>query len=245
VSVQVPGARLINIYNNQFARSLDGYLAVAFSAYTADSRAGSFIAVISPDGAKQVVVRTNPFVPQAVACAADGAIWAAGYETENGQEVERDYFLIRRFDRTGRLLGGILSRGRFSGRTHPATRCSLVASNDRVGWFSEDGGKYIEFALDGKELAVYEHEMRKTGDKFASYVDGVALCDDNSVWVSVETQDHVQRAQSWRLVALDRTHGTWSSGKAQSTALWLYGCAGNRLAAFGGDIKVIEWFAID
>ena len=66
VTLQIPEAYLINIYPNLFARSGDGYLAASGSAYTKTNLGAVFLAIIAPGGT-QVVVRTSPYVPKALA----------------------------------------------------------------------------------------------------------------------------------------------------------------------------------
>ena len=235
VALQLPGAQLVNIIGNQFARSTDGYLAVTGSAYGSD-RGAVFLAVISPDGTGQLIVRTDPYVPYALAFAADGTLWAAGQERDDPEEkngTDGNYFIIRRFDKRGRLLGGAVPRTLFPGREVPVTGSHLVASKDRVGWFSPRAHRYMEFSLDGKELATYPLSL-----SFED-VDGVALCDDNTLWASVKSgkvwvpdpgAGKGDEFPASTLTFLDRARGTLSGGKAQPF-VYLYGCSGNTLVA--------------
>jgi hypothetical protein len=237
IAVQVPDARLINIYNNRFARSGDGYLAVSGSAYTNNSRGAVFLAVITPDGEKRTVVRTSPYVPYALVFASDGTIWTAGRELEAGEEVNGDYFLIRRFDKKGNLLGGSLPRTAFPAHgDHPAVESVLVAARDRVGWFSPVVRRYVEFSLDGKQLRAYEHDMN------LEEVASIALCGDNSVWASVQGNDTAGSYSRFR--ELDREHGTWSTGQRQPPR-YLYGCSGTTLVTSSPtSAGELDWLAI-
>src|SRR5713101_131721 len=99
----IPGAVLINIYDNSVARGSDGALAIVGTAYSDDSRGSMFVAWVSPDGQQQTIIRTNPFFPEAVTLASDGTIWIAGQE---GRDYSRP--LIRRYDKTGKLLGSFI-----------------------------------------------------------------------------------------------------------------------------------------
>jgi hypothetical protein len=150
----------------------------------------AFLAVISPDGTKQVLVRTDPYVAYAATFAPDGTIWTAGEELANGEEL-RDYSIIRRFDKDGNLLGKALPRTRFPEHPQPLARSRLVAARDRVGWFAPRGAQYIEFSLDGKELAAYP-----LASLDANNIAGVALCDDDTLWVSIQSKGADGKARS-------------------------------------------------
>ncbi len=106
MAVQMPGTRQISVFAT-------GYVAFEGSAYEIGDRAASVLAVISPVGANQAVVRTEPHAPFAITFATDGTIWTAGLErddAENDKGAGADYFVIRRFDTLGRLLIGAVSR---------------------------------------------------------------------------------------------------------------------------------------
>jgi hypothetical protein len=229
-TLEILGASLINVYNG-FARSADGYLAVSGSAY-ADNNVGTvFLMLISPVG-PQVVIRTSPYAARAVTFAPDGTVWTAG-EVVNGPEAKQDYNIIRRFDRNGNLLGGALPRSTLpGGGLHPSSGSYIMASKDRIGWYSRVAGQYIEFSLDGKEIARYPHQISSTA--------GAALCDDNSVWVGVQAKDN-QGRMSWAISSLDRNNATWSEVK-QSIPTHLYGCSGTTLVADTGKVGLISWF---
>ncbi len=105
----IPGGGLINLYDHAVALGLDNSLAIIGTAYTDDSRGAMFVAWVSPDRKQQTVTRTSPFFPEAVTIASDGTIWVAGHETKE-ENQKRDYSrpLIRRYDKTGKLLGSFL-----------------------------------------------------------------------------------------------------------------------------------------
>jgi len=242
VDLQIPGVQYFTVLYDRFVRSADGYLAVSGRAYGGNDNSTLFLAVIPPDGAKQLVVRTDPYVPYALVFAADGTIWAAGREKgppERDQEPRANYFLIRRFDRNGKLLGGSLPRITFPGPEVPVEGSFLVASKDRVGWFAPRAHRYIEFSLDGKQLATYPLNLSMAG------VSGLALCDDNTLWASVNvSQDTSKQGGAPRtiLMSLDRSRGILSGGKAQPYA-FLYGCTGTTLVTSGRNFQELRWLA--
>ena len=132
----LPGVSLINISSGRFARGFDGSFAIAGSAYSADSRGTAFLAWVSADGKRQTVVRTPPFIADAVTMAYDGTIWVAGFE--HGKMHSGDYDVVRRFDRSGKLLGSMIPRSSLPIVDHkrfaePAVYSYLASPRDRVG----------------------------------------------------------------------------------------------------------------
>jgi hypothetical protein len=215
IVVQVPESQWTILTNGGFTRSQDGWVALAGVAHGKDNKAATFLAVISPDASKQVLVRTDSYVPSAVVFSSDGTIWTAGKTLD-----ATDYPIIRRFDKSGTLLGTALWRSRFPRPDIFGGESYLVASGDRVGWFSPGARAYVEFSPDGTEIASYKHTLAQA--------EGVALCDDNSVWVSEELTDNTGQAQ-YMLNVLDRVHGSWSRGAPRSS-IRIYGCSGTTLA---------------
>lgn len=238
VVVEIPDAELIGIYNNSFTRSSDGYLAVSGSAYTNSNLGAIFLCIIAPDRSKRIIVRTSPYVPYALVFSPDGTIWTAGRELAGGNDVTEEYLIIRRFDRNGKFIGGAVPRSRFAAVSsrNPVIGSHLIASKDRIGWFSPITDQYIEFALDGRELVTYTHNI--------SALSGIAMCNDNSVFASSQAVDETGKKWLWTVKSLDRQHNTWFSSKPQSKLLYLYGCNGTDLATNSGKLTSIEWLAM-
>lgn len=134
----IPEARVNTVFDRSFARGFDGSVAIVGSAYTADSRGTSYLAWVSPDGMNQNIVRLSPFHAWAVTVAADGAIWVAGDEKKVGQEPDLSQSVIRRYDKTGKLLGSYIpwSNLHVDAQRSPAEESILVSSKERVGWYS-------------------------------------------------------------------------------------------------------------
>ncbi len=235
----IPGADLIAIRSGQFSRGLDGSLAVAGSAYTSDSRAASFLAWISSDGRQQIVVRVDPFAPYVVAVASDGTIWAAGRELVDGQELHPGHHIVRRYDKTGKMLGSWIPRSSLNvnpGFTHPVVYSHLVSSKDRVGWYSEASQTYVEFALDGTVLGRFD--TAKPGE--GTTQPGVALCDDGGLFRSVAFHHDSTGAKRWGIFSLDRQRGVWTFLPGSGKWGMLYGCEGGSLASTTSG-RTITW----
>jgi hypothetical protein len=225
----IPEATHINAYS--FARGWDGSLVVGGSAFTNESRSASFVAWVSPDRQEQTVVRTSPFVVSAVTVAADGTIWVAGHRKRTAADEEWDYSepLIRRYDKTGKLLGSFIPWSSLQpplGIQPPDMRSLLVSSPDRIGWYSRDSRTYIEFALDGTVL-----KWVQTPEHDNSSIVWAALCDDGKLFISDSVSAGPSTTRSWGIHALDPGSDTWSFIPRQEPWGRLYGCDGTRLAA--------------
>ncbi len=230
VTIQVPGAHSIQVLDKHFARSADGVVAAAGFAYGLGDRGANFLAIIGPDRASQTVVRTTPYVTDALTIASDGTIWTAGWEFDDRDrdKAGESYFVIRRFNRQGKLLGGAAPRTEFPGRWSPSNSSQFAASQNRVGWFSTVAHKYMEFSLDGKEIGTYSLPVSHLD------IQGVALCDDNSAWFSAHADLTVPSptaaaSASSVISVLDRAHGTWVGGGRTERWVYVYGCSGTQL----------------
>jgi hypothetical protein len=234
----IPEASLINIYDNSVALGLDGSVAIVGTAYTDDSRAGMFVAWVSPDRQKQTIIRTSPFFPRAVAVASDGTIWVAGDVTkERHEKPDYSQHLIRRYDKMGTLLGSFTpwsSLGTDLPAFPPTVNSVLLPLKDRVGWYSPGSHTYIEFSLDGSVANRFKSAPHPEHDLIH-----VALCDDGSLFASTRITRGEQQT-NWGIFALDRQRGEWSLIPRNESWGILFGCDGTRLAA-ATDFKTISW----
>ena len=224
IVLQSEGGGGVNIGSHQFARSVEGYVVYAGTS----DEAGGFLTIVSPGGEGQRVVRTEPYVPFAVTIAHDGTIWTAGLlKDDSGRDVgdAASYLMIQRFDIQGTPLRGAVPRSTFPGLETPVGGSFFVSSKDRVGWGSPLAHRYMEFSLDGTLLASYPFPFSLAD------VSGVALCDDDRLWMSVKSQPDPKSAlagQQNTLATFDRATGAWHKGPTQPY-FYLYGCSGNTL----------------
>jgi hypothetical protein len=232
----IPGASLINIYDHSVALGLDASLAIVGTAYTDDSKGGMFVAWVSPDRQEQTIIRTSPFFPKAVALASDGTIWVAGYEPKPHRDYDYSQHLIRRYDKTGKLLGSFIPWSSLgtTPRPVPAVDSVLLTTKDRVGWYSPDSHTYIEFSLDGSVVSRFKSAQHPEHD--TTYV---ALCDDGSLFASTAIIRGDQQT-NWGIFTLDRQHGEWNLIPRNERWGILFGCDGTRLAT-ATDFKTISW----
>jgi len=243
----IPEDAFIRMYDRSIARGMDRSLAVigTVDAYPNDSRGASFLAWVSPDGQEQTLMRLSPFLPAAVTVGSDGTIWVAGHETwPFGGPRDYAQHLIRRYDRTGKLLGSFIpwsSLGTIPyspppDRTHPPdTESVLVSLADRIGWYSRHSQTYVELSLDGEVI-----NWIKTPEHPRHVMLSVALCDDGGLFVGAAVLNGPNRTASWGIYALDRQRGEWSFLPRPEKWGMLYGCDGTRLASTT-DSRNISW----
>ncbi len=239
IDLQVPGAEGLDVLHRRIARSSSGYVAFAGTAYSNNGRAGGFLATVSPDGTSQRVVRTEPYVPFAVTFAPDGTIWTAGLKKDDSGRDAGDsasYFVIQRFDTQGRQLRGAVPRSTFPGPVTPVDTSFFVTSKDRVAWVSPLAHRYMEFSLDGKLLASYPFAFSYTD------LNGGALCDDETLWMSLRVRPGPAGQQQSALASFDRATGTWHKGTTQPF-IYLYGCSENKLITSPASWRSLNWLA--
>jgi hypothetical protein len=189
------------IYALGYNVGTDGSIAVIGNAPEGKNSDAEFIAWISPDRKRQTVVQAYPFVPEAVAVAADGTIWSV----ISGN-------VIRRYDTSGKLLSSLAVVGlRCPPPDTPgdASRNSrLEASQDRVGWFTS-ADQYLEFSLDGKEIGRFEGPpgwgSPAIDPNLTHWYHQFALSADNQPVISGRTRD----GRTLRIVAFDRNAQVW------------------------------------
>lgn len=241
--IAISGVDDVRIRSSGFARGTDGSLAFVGSATWQDSSSGGIVAWVSPDLKRQTAIRVSPFSPSAVTVASDGTIWVAGWELVAGREVNPNHPVLRRYSRDGQLLGSFLPKSDVPPQAnqlwHPAEKSRLVASRDRVGWYSEVAGLYVEFLPDGTELKRYS--TVKPDPK--SFVHGLALCDGGSVFASSQLHGPSGAVSGWKIFALDRQNGQWISMARTERWGMLYGCDGNDPVAQLNGGSVLTWLA--
>jgi len=228
----------------RLARGSDGIVALAGSAFFNDGARslGHFIAWIAPDGKEQHVFRTS-FVPDEMTVASDGAIWAQAWD--GLREKDRNRGIIRRFDRSGKLLGAFVPKSsltKYLKVGDDIVPSHLVASRDRIGWYSINNREYIEFSLDGSEIRRYPaadlKDLRFTG---------AGLCDDGGLFISAEERESKERP--WQVFALDRPSKTWKSvviNEGLRSRNWgmIFGCEGSALVTktAGSGSGELTWY---
>ncbi len=233
----IPGAALINIYDNSVARGSDGALAIVGTAYSDNSRGSMFVAWVSPDGKQQTIMRTSPFFPAAVTVASDGTIWVAGHETKE-QEQQRDYTrpLIRRYDKTGKLLGSFIPWSTLGTAPHtlPFVGSVLLPLQDRVLWYAPRSHTYFEFSSDGSVIERFKSAPHPEYD-----LTFVAVCADGGVFASTRITSEGHQT-NWGIFTLDRQRREWSLIPRNEKWGRLLGCDGTQLATTT-DHKTISW----
>jgi hypothetical protein len=235
------GAGRINIYDNSVARGLDGALTIVGTADFDDSQGGMFVAWVSPDGRRQTVMRTYPFLPAAVTVASDGTIWVVGHETDAHGNLDYSKALVRRYDKSGKLLGSFVPWSSLATEPNSATgpltlpfvESVLLPLGDRVSWYLPNARTYIEFGLNGS--IIQQYKAAPTEDNEPVYF---SACEDSSVFASSQIHEVGQRR--WTIFRLDRQTGNWKLVRKDGNWGMSLGCDGTRLATTS-DFLTISW----
>jgi len=147
----VEGAARITVH--QITASPTGEFALVAYAVTDDLRGSTFLARIAPDRKSQLITRTWPYAPTVVTFAPDGNVWTIGHVYAEDMSRDLAYHVLRRFDSSGRVLSSRTLR--IKGAGDGESLSFFVGFRDRVGWLTRSR-EYLEFALDGSEIARYE-----------------------------------------------------------------------------------------
>jgi hypothetical protein len=200
ISFDIAEASMVNV--RSYAAGADGAIALCGSADTPGPKGTTYVSWISPDRKRRILTRVWPYVPEKVAIAGDGTIWAAGFLHEEPGLGAAALNVIRHFDVSGRVLASFSARPRpVPNETSDLYDSYLLASRDRVGWFTKSN-QYIEYSLAGEELNRYDGPG---GVDPVRDVCGVGLSERNGLSVCVNQKG------VWRVLALNRGTRTWDA----------------------------------
>ena len=180
----------------------DGAIAVVGQAESSDSRRGAFLIWVSPDRKRRTVIQIEPYFAQRVTLAGDGTIWTVGGLRDAARTDVAKMNIIKRYDTTGKELASfhVSARARPAIAPDAASMSYLMASRDRVGWFT-NGGEYIEFSLDGKEIARFDGPP----DLDFEQISGVGLDAENGLFVGRKGDETFD----FEVLELDRSSRAW------------------------------------
>lgn len=235
-----------------YARGQDGLVALCGSSWTSDARGAPYIAWISADGVQSQILRVAPYTPTRITVAPDGTIWAVGRELINGKEsvpgVDMDGYVIRQFDRQGKLLNGYIRRSEIGDRMRfAAINNYLVSSGGRVGWYSygEDfRGEYIEVS-NGVVTHFSLPDLQHQPPHWLAA--GVAMTDAGEVFVALGPLRSPPRQHV--IYTLDRAAGAWRPlvqppALNSPLGLRLFGAEGNELVFWVPEPARLQFFRI-
>jgi hypothetical protein len=190
---RIPGAKLVAIRGQ--ARGADGTVALVGGASDSEGRGSSFLAILSAQGDTEQIARLGNYHPMGVTITSDGSIWTYGH---NGSRQAGA--VLRRFDRSGKLINSFVPQSSFQGRTDLSVAGNaFVSSGERVGFLCGHAHRYIEISLDGKVTQV----SFVTGSPMEQTT-GLALTRDGRTFVS--TEDAI--AHKYNFYILDTKKGT-------------------------------------
>lgn len=224
VVLAIPGSEVVDL--NDVARGPDGAIIACGSAYDHSGRGSGFIAISDLNGDRAAIISSSPYVPFRVAAAGDGTIWTAGLEMTNAMDsTPPGTGVIRRYDRTGRMLQALIPRSAFSSSF--MVQYGILRSDDgRIGWYTGPmngpGSQYYEIFSDGR---IRKYPPVSPG-KWEG-VTGLALINDGRTYIS--TADLTNH--TYRLLSTSGPDKAWvgEALPAQLRRLWLFGGDGRRL----------------
>lgn len=203
--LRIPGATRLML--RAIAASPSGILAVGGSAYSSEGALAAFIACFGPSGAVQRLVRTSPFAPIRMCFTSDGMLWVAGREATPDFKAEAPHDILRRYDGSGRVIQTLLPRDSFVTHDsyHPAVRAFLVASGDKVGFYSPGAREWVELSLSGTVLGRW-----RGIDLFPPVrVTGAGLTPEGSLYLSCVRESASEGDQIPEYYRLEKSRGVW------------------------------------
>jgi hypothetical protein len=186
------------------------------------------------------VIRTERYIPVAVAILGDGTIWTKGVDSltdANGCWIPNKKSangILRHYSGAGSVLGSALPQSGFAKMGQIVDKGLLASAADRVGWcqYTEygvgaqaSGGSYFEVTPDG---AVSKTPLPPLNEGEA--IQAMAITDSGRVLLTKTL--HHNNAQ---LYSLDRTLGVWQKVQFpavgfEGTSYYLLGVTGNTAA---------------
>ena len=233
-----PGGRRITILG--VAAAAGGSLAVIGFFYDADGRPVHFLSCIAKDHLTKTVTRLSPYLPSALTVAPDGVIWTVGWVEGSDGDVQQPN-VMKRFDPSGKLLSTLPLQVRGIPRQSrgDVTAWSILrASKDRVAWLTS-ANQYLEFALDGSELARLNGPTGRMDRDMISASFVLSASNDALVSFATEGPDGSPALKIW---SLDRSKSVWSSVEAAKppTAFHLFGFDGDAVVIASGTIAASD-----
>ena len=220
--LKLPSVNMVSI--GAIAGGGNGAIAVSGGAYSADAQITTFLVWISPDRKTQIVTRIWPYVAEKIVFAADGTIWTVGALKNDENDKVLAYNQFRHFETSGKQLAAFVVQTRQSKQllSNGTTYSWLVASSDRIGWFS-NGNEYIELSLDGTEIQRFDGPDDLT--ESPTSLRGAGLSADNEIALGVGTKTGL------KVFTLDRKSRTWNALLPEEKAT-------HRVAGFDGTTLV-------
>jgi streptogramin lyase len=239
IDFTIPDASAIVV--RDFARGLDGTVALCGSMKDRAGEAAAFVAWAPAGGRNVQTVRTSPYSPMQIAVAPDGTIWTQGTEARiarlDGRKsanmadwLNSTAAVFRRFDQSGRTTGAFVPQSEIANpESLISVRNGFAAAEDKVVWYSSRGKEYIEISASGAVRKISDLPLPERRD-----ATGFAVTSKGDVLVSSTNRPH---QSDWRILRLDPAGKVWaevsraSLGTVQPRLMWLYGADGEELVA--------------
>lgn len=237
LAIKIPGT--VFTQNLGIARGSDGTIAVCGAAKDAEGHAFPYLAIFAPGAQEPIVIRTEPYVPEAVTILGDGTIWTKGASVKDAHglwvpDKTSTNGILSHYSRAGSVLGSALPQSGFAKMGQIVDKGLLASAADRVGWrqcteygvgAQASGGSYFEIMADG---AVSKTPLPPLNAGEA--IQAMAITDSGRVLLTKTL--HHNNAQ---LYSLDRALGVWRKVEFpatgfEGTGYYLLGVVGNTAA---------------
>lgn len=168
------------------AASHNGMLAVTGEARSKDGAYAPFIAIISSDGGIERVIRPDPFIPLQLTFGPDDTLWVLGREMEGpAGQGPPPHDILRHYDLSGHVLGSFFQSDTFvTQHRHPTSFAFLVASQDRISFYSVVAGEWVEVSPSGTLLGRWRVPLADS-----TMVTGVALLPSGALYLSLQNRN--------------------------------------------------------
>jgi hypothetical protein len=252
LAVSVPGASTVGLRSVTYGH--DGRLVYVGFAIDQESgegkaRVADFLGIVSADRTKELVIRTNPYVPRAVVIAPDKTIWTVGQE--KNPDIKRDPGVIRHYDAEGKEIGSFVPQSTVRGEGN-TLEDNLAFGNGHLGWYPAFGNTYFEVFANGVVRQVPGIALTSS----YGFISKLAITDNGltfvSQWRIVSGPSPDKPASTaTKLYVLDKAKQTWSPVILQTPqnsptppTEVLLGSNGNTLALLGRHPNTVCFYQV-
>src|SRR5215831_13643465 len=244
--IWLEGATFLRI--EDAAARKDGRVAVVGWAITSSGTLAAFLADVSLAQRSPQIIQTSPFEGRSVGFGPDGTIWVLGAELGpgRGKEPAPDHYMVQHFGTDDVLKDQHLLLSSFgcelSDQINGIPR--VVASDDRVGFFSPFCHTWVELSPSGESLSQWKWAPLspvRHGNETADGIRSVALTSTNELygWNNIGRSPHT-------LFRFDRKASAWvpldtSAAQSAGQHLTLLGTDGDALVS-RTEGKKVGWF---
>lgn len=231
--VKLPHVQSPNLGNS--AADTDGTIAITVTDTSSQVYHGAIV-LFNRIGHQTNVIDTGVYLPSALAFDGDHNLWAAGWQRDGN-----DYFVFRKFSRTGADAGSFLRRSTFPAGLEPGHvplgEKGVHVADGRVGALLASGNagdlhEWVELDLSGKLLGRWRMD-RLFGVNLAFTANG-----------NIYGNTPLEKGKPVHLTLFDRSTSSWKNIPDDIHADWLMmGASGNEIVVWdqGSDPMLLRY----